>query len=84
MRFNVVVAAISAKLPGAHRATDAPPVLRKVGNPMSGTTWEEDEIFALAGFCHDEADILRPVLSAAQLQCVLENREAKDFGKSQF
>ncbi|WP_170335959.1 hypothetical protein [Ruegeria arenilitoris] len=63
-RFNVIAVAISAKLPGAHRAADAPPVWRKVGSPMSGSTWEEDEIFALAGFSHDEADILRLVLSA--------------------
>ncbi len=56
---------------------------------MSGTTWEEDEIFALAGFCHDEADILRPVLSAANSraswkivkQMILERASSEDLLK---
>ncbi len=89
MRFNAVVVAISAKLPGAHRGTDAPPVWRKGGSPMSGTTWEEDEIFTLAGFSHDTADILRPVLSAANSpasweivkQLVLERASSEELLK---
>ncbi|WP_170795802.1 AAA family ATPase [Ruegeria denitrificans] len=56
---------------------------------MSRPTWEEDEIFALAGFCHDEADILRPVLSAANSraswkivkQMILERASSEDLLK---
>ncbi|WP_170351300.1 MULTISPECIES: hypothetical protein [Ruegeria] len=56
---------------------------------MSETTWEEDEIFALAGFCHDEADILRLVLSALNSrasweivkQMILERASSEDLLK---
>ncbi|KUJ77798.1 AAA family ATPase [Ruegeria profundi] len=54
---------------------------------MSDTSWQETEIMALAGFCHDKADILRLVLSAVSIrrdwenvkQMVLHNTSSEDL-----
>ncbi|SDX19755.1 hypothetical protein SAMN05444358_103333 [Ruegeria halocynthiae] len=55
----------------------------------SDTTWIEGEVFALAGFDHDKADVLRWILnfveSGDDWQCVkqmvLQNASADDLGK---